>query len=62
MAESMFMIGWFRILPGKGEHQATNYSIAIRQYFQRNTTHFQFKRVVNFKSKKTLVLTSNSTL
>lgn len=41
MAESMFMIGWFRILPEKGEHQATNYNIAIRQYFRKNTIHFQ---------------------
>lgn len=61
MAESMFMIGWFRILPEKGEHQATNYSIAIRQYFKRNTTIFRFNRVVNFQKQKTLTLTTNST-
>lgn len=35
-------IGWFRILPGKWEHQATNYSTAIRQRIQRKYTHFQF--------------------
>lgn len=50
MAESMFMIGWFRILPEKGEHQATNYSIAIRQYFQKK--HNPFSGLTEFKFSK----------
>jgi hypothetical protein len=33
-------ISWFRILPGKGEHQATNYSTAIRQHIQRKHNPF----------------------
>lgn len=56
-------IGWFRILPGKGEHQATNYSTASNQirYSKETQPIFNFNRVVNFQKQNSLVLTINST-
>lgn len=47
-------ISWFRILPGKWEHQATDYSIAIRQCIQRKHNPSLILRVVKFQKQNSL--------